>query len=158
MRITGKQNAWRLNVLTKLERQEKEFEEAYKKAVLVKNDVELRTAIGKKELIIISEDPILYERLLNKMPKERVVAGTKKAGSLLATLGVAISVLSYGLLSFVGVPMVIAGSALGAAGCVLDDYKEYSLFLNYDKQNVIFFKIKGDPKLKLPSKSKKLIR
>ena len=144
--------------MTKQEQQERDFEEAYQKAVVVKDSVALKTAIGKKELVIISEDPVLYERLLNKMPKEKTAATAKKAGGILAVLGVAISVLSFGLFSFVGVPMAIAGGALGATGLILDDYKDYSLFLNYDKQTVIFFKVKGYPRLNLPTKRKKLIR
>lgn len=137
---------------------EKEFEVAYNNAVVVKNNIDLKTAIGKKELVIISEDAALYERLLKKVPKENVAAGAKNTGRILAVLGVAISVLSAGLFSFVGIPMAIAGGALGAAGLVLDDYKDYSLYLDYDKKAVIFFKVKGSPKLNLPASPQKLIR
>ena len=144
--------------MTKREQQEREFEEAYQKAVVVKDSVALKTAIGQKELVIISEDPILYERLLNKMPKEKTAATAKKTGGILVVLGVAISVLSFGLFSFVCVPMSIEGGALCATVLILDDYKDYSLFVNYDKQTVIFFKVKGSPRLNLPTKHKKLTR
>ena len=129
---------------------EKAWEEAVNNAIHVTNDVDLKTAIGKKALVIISSDSTLYERLLKKMPKENVSAGGKRLGKVLVWLGAAITVLSFGAFAFVGVPMAGAGAVLGAAGLVLDDYKDYSLFLDYDNKQVAFFKVKGTPHLELP--------
>jgi len=139
---------------------EKEWQEAVEKAVYVANTTDLKTEIGKKTLVIISTDAALYERLLQKMPKETISGGSKFLGKLLVGLGAAISILSFGLFSFIGVPMAAAGAALGVAGIALDDYKDYSLFIDYDAKTVMFLKTKGDPKLQLPSgiNPKKLIK
>lgn len=123
---------------------------ALNNAVHVSNDLELKTAIGKKNLAIISNDIVLYARLLEKMPKEQVSSGTKSFGKLLIGLGAAISIMSFGLFSFIGVPMAAAGAVMGTIGVALDDYKDYSLVLDYDKKEVVFLKVKGSPCLKIP--------
>lgn len=126
------------------------LEKALNNAVHVSNDLELKTAIGKKELAIISNDTVLYARLLEKIPKERVSAGSKSFGKLLVGLGAAISIMSFGLFAFIGVPMAGAGAVMGTIGIALDDYKDYSLALDYDKKEVVFLKVKGSPCLQIP--------
>lgn len=126
------------------------WNEAFEKAVCVDNEIDLKTEIGKKSLVIRSSDPKLYARLLGKLPKERVSVGVKGVGKLLAGFGAALTVMSFGALSFVGVPMVAMGAAVDIAGGALDDYKDYSLSMDYDNKQVIFVKIKGNPCLELP--------
>lgn len=129
---------------------QKKWDEAAENAIHVTNKVDLKTAIGKKALVIISSDNELYERLLQKFPKENVASGAKSLGKVLMGLGAGISILSGGFFSFVGIPMAGIGAALGATGMVLDDYKDYILAMDYDKKQVIFFKVKGNPCLEMP--------
>ena len=124
-----------------------------KNATHVENDIDLRTAIGLKKLVIISSDLKLYERLLKKAPKESIASGSKKLGGILIGLGAFLTIATSGFLAFVGVPIAGAGAALGATGLVLDDYKDYSLFLSYSTNTVMFIKTKGTPCLELPNGS-----
>lgn len=141
------------------EARKRRLESEIERAPHVNNDVDLKTAMGQKKLVIISSDPKLYERLLSKLPKENISSGSKKLGSFLVGVGVAISVASAGLFSFIGIPLAGAGAILGTTGLVLDDYKDYSLFLDYNSKEVIFVKVKGNPCLELPhGNSKKLNR
>ena len=71
-------------------------------------------------------------------------------GKVLISLGAAISILSFGAFAFIGVPIAGAGAVLGTVGIALDECKDYSLFLNYDKKEVMFVKVKGTPSLPLP--------
>ena len=129
---------------------QRKWEEAAENAIHVANNADLKTAIGKKALVIISSDQELYERLLQKFPKENVASGAKSLGKFLVGLGLGISILTGGFLSFVGIPMDGIGAAFGATGMVLDDYKDYILAMDYDKKQVIFFKVKGSPCLEMP--------
>ena len=138
-------------------REEKKIQalkEAMDNAINVSDDLHLKTAIKQKSLVIISTDVNLYEKLLKKFPKEKVAMKTKGVGKTLTILGVLISVMSFGAFAFIGVPMAGAGVVLGAAGLVLEDYKDYSLFLDYDNMRVIFIKTEGSPSLDLPKNFK----
>lgn len=139
---------------------ERKLQMAIQNAVYVASEVELKSAIGKKELAIISTNASLYERLLKKYPKESVVSGTKRLGKWLAGIGIAISVLSFGLFSFIGLPMAGVGATIGLTGSALDDCKDYQLFLDYDKHQVLFLKTSGKPCIDLPKNvsSKKLMK
>jgi len=128
-----------------------------KKAVYVANNIELKTAVAKKSLFIISTDATLYAELLKKFPKEKVCKKTKTIGKVLATLGSLITVLSFGLFAFVGVPMAAAGAALGITGAALDDYKDYELFMDYDQKRVAFMKLKGTPRIDKTKKGFRVI-
>lgn len=138
---------------------EQRFAQECARATRVNSDIDLKTAIGQKKLVIISSNQELYGRLLKKVPKENVSAGSKKLGGFLIALGTILSVATGGLFSFIGIPLAGAGAALGATGMVLDDYKDYSLFVIYEKKEVMFVKTKGTPCLELPKgTSKKLNR
>lgn len=123
---------------------------AIKNAKHINNDVDLKTAIGQKSLVIISSDSTLYQQLLQKFSKQKMAAKGKGWGKALAVTGVAITVLSSGILSSIGVPLIGAGAALGVTGMVLEDYKDYDLFMDYDNKQVIFVKVRGTPSLDLP--------
>ena len=106
--------------------------------------------MGKKSLAIISTDANLYEKLLQKFPKALVSSKGKTCGKALAGAGLALSILSGGLFAFIGVPLIGAGAAVGGVGILLDDYKNYSIILDYDAKQVVFIKTKGEPRIELP--------
>lgn len=137
------------NKKKELEKQQA-WEHALKNAKHVSNDVDLKTVIGQKSLVIISTDPVLYQRLLQKFSKEKLAGKGKAWGKALAWTGTAITVLSAGVLSSIGIPLIGAGAALGVTGMVLEDYKDYNLFLDYDNKQVVFVKVKGTPHIDLP--------
>lgn len=124
---------------------------ALKEAVVVNNDVELKTELGQKRLSVISNDPVLYEQLLQKFSKAQISTKGKTWGTVLTVLGAAITISTGGILWSVGVPMMGAGAAIGITGIALDDYKDYSIVVDYDKKQVIFLKTKGTPCIDLPS-------
>ena len=134
---------------------EQRFAQEYERATRVHSDIELKTAIRQKKLVIISSNEELYGRLLKKLPKENISAGSKKLGGFLLVFGTVITIATAGLFSFVGIPLAGAGAALGATGMVLDDYKDYSLLVNYEKKEVVFIKTKGNPCLELPKGANK---
>ena len=129
---------------------EKQWNDAVENAVHVANEVDLKTQIGKKALVIVSSDMELYTRLLQKFPKENMVSSAKSFGKGLIGLGLGISFLTGGFLSFIGIPLAGIGAAIGATGIVLEDYKDYILVMDYDNKMVTFFKVKGSPCLELP--------
>ena len=90
-------------------------EELMRNAVYVNNSIELKTAIAKKELVIISTDPELYERMLNKITKEEVSNASKLWGKILMGVGAFITVASFGLFSVIGLPIAGVGAALGVS-------------------------------------------
>lgn len=131
--------------------------EALEKATYVSNDLELKTEIKKKTIAIISTDTKLYEKLLKKFPKEKVAEKSKKAGKFLTISGLLITLLTGGVLAIVGLPMAGAGAAIGVTGLALEDYKDYTLFMDYEKNQVIFLKTKGTPSIKLSRKFNKVV-
>ena len=94
-------------------------EELMRNAVYVNNSIELKTAIAKKELVIISTDPELYERMLNKITKEEVSNASKLWGKILMGVGAFITVASFGLFSVIGLPIAGVGAALEVTGVAL---------------------------------------
>ena len=67
---------------------------------------------------------------------------------MLVGVGAAISILSYGLFSFIGVPIAAAGATLGVGGNMLDEYNKYSISMDYKNKKVMFVKTKGNPCVK----------
>lgn len=132
---------------SKAEQREAAFTEAFNNSVHVTNSVDLRSEVCKKSLVIVSTEAALYEKLIERFPKAKVAKGSRTAGKVLVGLGTAITVLSFGAFSFVGIPIAGAGVALGSTGLVLDDYKDYTILMDYDEKRVIFIKTKGTPKL-----------
>ena len=124
------------------------LKDAMKNAVYVSDDIELKSAVARNELVIISSDLKLYSNLLQKFPKEKVVKKANGLGKVLVGVGAAISILSYGLFSFIGLPIAAAGAALGVGGKVLDEYNQYSIAMDYKNKKVMFVKIKGNPCVK----------
>ena len=144
----------------KKEQKQKDTEaikEALEKATYVSNDLQLKTEIRKKTIAIISTDIELYQKLLKKFPKEKVANKTKKTGKFLTVLGGLITVLTGGILAWIGLPIAGAGAALGLTGMALEDYNDYTLFLDYDKKQVIFLKTKGSPSIKLSKDFGKIV-
>lgn len=134
------------------------IEEALSKAVYVSNDVQLKTEIRKGTSAIVSTDPLLYKRLLQKFPKEKVADTTKKTGKFFTVTGILITVLTGGVLAWIGLPIAGAGAAIGITGLTLDDYKNYTIIMDYEKNQVMFFKTKGSNSLKLSKKLNKVVR
>ena len=126
------------------------IEIALEQAPIVDNEIDLKSAVKMKKTAIISTERKLYARLLKKVPKEKVARKTKKTGKFLTALGAIVSVGTGGILAWIGVPIAAAGIAIGGAGIVLEEYKGYSIFLDYDNQKVIFIKTKGTNSLRLP--------
>ena len=133
-------------------------EELMRNAVYVNNSIELKTAIAKKELVILSTDPELYERMLNKITKEEVSNASKLWGKILMGVGAFITVASFGLFSVIGLPIAGVGAALEVTGVALDDCKDYALGLDYDNKQVCFLKVKGNPRIKSEGNIKKVNR
>lgn len=119
--------------------------DALKKAVYVSDEIELKSAVARNELIIISNDLKLYSKLLQKFPKEKITKKANKLGKVIAGLGIGITVATAGLFSFIGLPIAAAGTALGVGGNVLDEYNKYSICMDYKNKKVMFVKIKGNP-------------
>ena len=122
--------------------------EAISKATVVGNDTDLKTAVRKKVLAIISTDSKLYERLLKKLPKENVSIAAKGLAQPLISWG---AVLVWtGIFTIPGLIMLGSGAALEVTGLALDDARNYSIMMDYDNKRVILLKTKGKPKLDLP--------
>ena len=119
--------------------------EAMKKAVYVSNDIDLKSAIARNELVVISDDINLYKNLLSKFSKDKIAKKTNGFGKILMGIGATITVATYGLFAFVGVPIAAVGAALGVGGKALDDYEKYTIAMNHDEKQVAFFKTKGEP-------------
>ena len=135
----------------------KKIEEALETAIYVSNDLELATEIKKKTIAIISTDLNLYGKLLKKFPKEKIADKTKKTGTFFTVAGILITVLTGGVLMWIGLPMAGVGAVIGVTGLALEDYKEYTLFMDYEKNQVVFLKTKGSPSIKLSKKFNKIV-
>lgn len=135
---------------TSEKRKLEKFNEALENATYVADDLQLKTEIKKKTMVIISTDLALYEKMIQKFPKTKVARKTKAAGDLLTVAGILITVLTGGVLAIVGLPMAGVGVAMEVTGLALEDYKDYSVFMNYDKKQVLFVKTEGKPSIKLP--------
>ena len=140
--------------MSKKQSLEKANNEALNKAVenapIVTNRVDLLSAVKKGELAIISTDQELYASFLKKMPKEKIARKSKTTGSVLLVLGTVITVATGGILAGVGLPMAAAGLVTGAAGLALEEFKGYSILLDYDQKRTYFIKTTGNPHLELP--------
>ena len=133
------------------------FNEALENATYVADDLQLKTEIKKKTMVVISTDLALYEKLLQKFPKAKVARKTKSAGDLLTVVGILITIFTGGVLAIVGLPIAGLGLAMEVTGLALEDYKDYSIFMHYDKQQVWFIKTGGKPSIELPKSIKEEI-
>ena len=115
-----------------------DLKEIEKRAVVVTDDVGLKTEMGKKKKYILSNDPELYHKMIQKFTKHKASKTTKKAGKMAFWTGVGITVLSSGILSWVGLPLAGAGAAVNVSGKALDDYKNYKLYIDYDSRAILF--------------------
>lgn len=114
------------------------FEEMEKKAVVVTDDVGLKTEMGKEKQCILSRDPELYRKMIQKFTKHKVSRTTKGAGKVAFWTGVGITVLSSGILSGIGLPLAGAGAVANVSGRALDEYKNYRLYIDYDSRAILF--------------------
>lgn len=135
----------------------KKIEEALETAVYVSDNVQLKTEIKKKTIAIISTDAGLYEELLKKFPKEKIADKTKKTGKFFTVAGVLITVLTGGVFAWIGLPMAGVGAAIGITGLALEDYQDYTIFMDYEKKQTVFLKTKGTPAIKLSQKLSKVV-
>lgn len=127
---------------------EKEIKEIVERdGVHTSNDLELKTELGKGTTIIISDDKELYGKMIQKFPKRKISKFAKKTGKVLTFLGVGISVITGGVLSWIGLPMAGVGAAIGVTGKALDDYKHYEMIIDYDNMRLIFVNKKTADKL-----------
>lgn len=102
------------------------------------NDLELKTELGKGTIIIISDDKELYSKMIQKFPKRKVSKFAKKTGKILTFLGIGLSIVTGGVLSWIGLPLAGVGAAIGITGKALDDYKHYKMLIDYDNMRLIF--------------------
>ena len=124
------------------------YEQALANKVTVSNGFALKEAVKRGDVMIVSTDQELYSKLVERFNKEKTAKTTKTAGIIVTALGVAATVATAGLFAPITLSVAAAGAISGVTGMVLDDYKEYSLSLDFDKKNVIFLKVKGTPRLK----------
>lgn len=127
------------------------FKEALENAIYVEDDLQLKTEIKKKSMIVISTDIVLYEKFLHKFPKTKVARKTKDTGDLLTIAGILITVLTGGVLAIVGLPMAGVGVAMEVTGLAMEDYKDYEIYMNYDEKQVMFVKTGGKLSIKMPT-------
>lgn len=106
--------------------------------VRTSNDLELKTELGKGTIIIISDDKELYQKMIQKFPKRKISKFAKKTGKILGFIGIGISVLTAGVLAWIGLPLAGVGAAIGITGSALDDYKHYKMVIDYDNMRLIF--------------------
>lgn len=119
------------------------YAEALKKAVHVSDEISLKTAIKQRELIIISSEPNLYDKMVKKFPKAKVM----KNASIVSKIATGAGLLFP--------PLLIPG-ILGMIGTsAMDEFKDYDISVDYNKREVIFVKTKGNPYVKWDKKSKK---
>ena len=118
---------------------DKEIKEIIERdGVHTSNDLELKTELGKGTIIIISDDKCLYSKMIQKFTKRKTSKFAKKTGKFLTVFGVGISVVTGGILSWIGLPMAGIGATLGITGKALDDYKHYKMVIDYDNMRLIF--------------------
>lgn len=122
------------------------LEDAMRTAVHVSNEVDLKTAVQQDKLVIISSDSRLYAKMLEKFPMEKVSKKVSGVGKAVAGAGVLLTVTTGGIL---GVPLIGYGLLSHAIGNVADNYKNYTIRMDYDKKQVQFIKTKGKPHVKL---------
>ena len=121
------------------------YEQALARKVIVSDSFSLKEAVRKGEVMIVSTDQKLYAELVARFSKAETAKKAKTIGGAAITIGVVGTLLTGGLLAPV---VAAAGIASTVTGAVLDDYKNYSLSFDFEKKNVIFFKVKGKPCLK----------
>ena len=126
------------------------LENALENAPVVTNRVDLLSSVKSGNLAIISTDQELYASLLKKAPKEKVARKSKKTGSALFVVGAFITIATGGILAAVGLPIAAAGAVAGATGLALEEFKGYSILLDYKNKRIFFIKTKGTPHLELP--------
>lgn len=102
------------------------------------NDLELKTELGKGTIIIICDDKELYSKMIQKFPKRKISKFAKKTGKILTFIGIGLSVVTGGVLSWIGIPMAGIGATIGITGKALDDYKHYEMIIDYDNMRLIF--------------------
>ena len=133
------------------------FKVAMEKAVYVSDDLQLKTEIKKRTQVIVSTNIDLYAKFVEKFPKEKVAGKVKTAGKVATVSGILITVLTGGVLSGIGLPMAGAGVIAATTGAVVEDYRHYTLFMDYDNKQVIFVKTKGRNALKLSKSLPKVV-
>ena len=114
------------------------FAKLVKTAPHVPNDLELKTEMGKQTFIIVSDDEELYHSMIQRFPKRKISQTTKKFGNVLTILGLGITIGTGGILSSIGLPLAGIGLTSKLTGGILDDYKHYEMFIDYNNKKLIF--------------------
>lgn len=76
--------------------------------------------------------------MIQKFTKRKISKFAKKMGKFFTVFGVGISVVTGGVMSWIGLPMAGIGATLGITGKALDDYKHYKMVIDYDNVRLIF--------------------
>lgn len=117
----------------------------------VDNEIDLKCAINTREVIIVSSDRALFIELEAKFRKKKASTKTKKAGSFLSKVGMGLFAISLFFPGLNGVVLMgeLAVAGIGGlskiAGSAIDDFKNYTMVIDYEKKRVVFVRVKGVP-------------
>lgn len=101
---------------------------------------ELKQAIKLKEQAVIVTDKNLFWAMEKRISINIKGKGIKKIGKY----GLAWGVLTIGVIAPIGLPLLCVSGLGTIAGYAIDKYKNYNLLLDYERENILFIKIKGD--------------
>jgi hypothetical protein len=117
----------------------------------VDNEIDLKCAINTREVVIVSSDKALFVELEAKFKKKKASTKTKKAGSFLSKVGMGLFAISLFIPGLNGVVLMgeLAVAGIGGlsrlAGSAIDDFKNYTMVIDYENKRVLFVRVKGNP-------------
>ena len=117
----------------------------------IDSEIDLKCAINTREVVIVSSDSELFIELESKFKKKKFSTTAKKKGSLFSKIGVGLFAVSMFIPGVRGVVLMgeLAIAGIGGlskiAGSAMDDFKNYTMVIDYENKRVIFIKTEGDP-------------
>lgn len=117
----------------------------------VNNEIDLRCAVNTREVVIVSSDTALFVELESKFKKKKASVKTKKAGSFLSKVGMGLFAISLFVPGLNGVVLMgeLAVAGIGGLskllGSAIDDFKNYTMVIDYENKRVLFVRVKGNP-------------
>ena len=117
----------------------------------VDNELDLKCAINTREVVIVSSNKELFEELEAKFKKKKASTKTKKTGSLVSKIGMGLFTVSLFIPGLNGVVLMgeLAVAGIGGlgklAGSAMDEFKNYTMIIDYEKKRVLFVRVKGKP-------------
>ena len=117
----------------------------------VDNDIDLKCAINTKKVVIISSDKKLFVELESKFKKKKAASATKKTGSFISKVGMGLFAISMFIPGLNGIVLMgeLAVAGVGGlskiVGSAMDDFKNYTMIIDYENKRVLFIKVKGNP-------------